>query len=396
VSPTQIHIAITLINIVGPAGNATFGVPSTGQQQSYFQDVVNAINASGGVACRKLVPTFFQVDPADQSDEQTKCLDMAQARVFAVIDVSGYNSSGDPAAKDCFAQQQIPLFYGDRLAQKQSSQFYPFLFGGGTFDTLYRNTVFGLKARGFFSPASGFQNLGFLYRDCEPEIPNEFVGWLKQVGLSSSQIVTYDVGCPSGYADPSVLEQAILKFQQNHVTSVTEAMDYADYSNFTTIAQQQGFHPRYGFADDGIVPLTYGAQHPNYSNIANAIAITSDRYGEELTPGFRPSPGTSRCNAIFSATRTPPVYQQPNGFGGTACDLLAMFSTAVGHAPALERRALAAGLQAAPSIDFSYPWGPGDFAGSGVTTGGEFWRVDQFFTTCGCWRVTDPTFHSSF
>jgi hypothetical protein len=162
-----------------------------------------------------------------------------------------------------------------------------------------------------------------------------------------------------------------------------------DFSNFTTIAQQQGFTPLYGIADDSIVAITYGAQHPDYNNIANAIAITPARYGEEHAAGYAPSAATARCNAIYAAHDQPPVYQQPVGFGGFACDFMWEFAAAVDHAPVLQRTGLAAGLQAAGSVEFSYPWGPNEFSRYRTTYGDEFWRPLQFSTTCTCWKILD-------
>lgn len=177
--------------------------------------------------------------------------------------------------------------------------------------------------------------------------------------------------------------------------------DNADFSNLTTIAQQQGYRPKWGIPDDGVVPTSYGNQHPDYGNIANALAITGDRYGEEKTPGYPVSPGTARCNAIFSAAHMPPVYQQPVGTGGSACDMLWMLQTAAAHAPAMQRAALAAGLHAAGSFDPSYPWGPNTFAsnsftGSNISYADEFWRVDQFLPGCTCWQVVDSNWHPAF
>ena len=37
--------------------------------------------------------------------------------------------------------------------------------------------------------------------------------------------------------------------------------------------------------------------------------------------------------------------------------------------------------------------GPNDFqAAPRTTTGGQFWRVAQFFRDCSCWRLTDRDF----
>jgi hypothetical protein len=381
-----------LIDIVGPAANSTFGLPPPATQQQYAQYVVQAINSSGGVACRKLVPLFFTADPADTSNLQSTCLNIVQAQPFFVADLGAYSTN--PQIASCFPQAHLPYILTVGMTAQQQQQFYPYYFAMFTFETVYRDAVFALDQRGFFSPSNGFKKLGILYRDCEAQLEPEFEGWLHQAGIPSSQIVPHDIGCPSSSFDPpSDLEQAVLTFEQNGVNTVTVIRDDADFSNFTTVAEQQGFRPRYGFGDDGLTAIAYGSQKPNYQNIANAIAITTYRYGEERTPGYPPSAGTQKCNAIFEANGQPPVYQHPIGQGGIICDLLWMLQTAADHAPALERADLAAGLRIAGSVDYSYPYSPNNFTVPGTTTGGEFWRVDQFLESCSCYQVVDPNWH---
>lgn len=393
ISASQIKVAITLNEIVGPAGNATYGLASPQEQQEDYQQVIDAINASGGAACRKLVPLFYTGNSADQGGLEQICLEIAQAGVLMEIDSGAYY--GFPSLADCFPQHHIPFISTAWIPQSQNDQFYPYMFPQASMEVNYRNTVFALHQLGFFSPAKGFTKLGVLYRDCVP-ILGELTSWLGQVGVPGSEVVTYDVGCPAAFATPADLEQAVLKFQQAGVHNVTELEEYTDFSNFTTVAQQQGFRPQYGLPDDGILAISYGSQHPDYSNIANAVAITPGRWGEEDIPGYVPSAATARCNAIYAAHGRPPVYKQPDGTGGTSCNQLWQAVAAIDHAPALERDALAAGLQAAKSVDFSYPDGPNDFSGPRETYGDEFWRPDQYFTSCNCWRMTDTNFHPSF
>jgi len=177
---------------------------------------------------------------------------------------------------------------------------------------------------------------------------------------------------------------------------VTTAEFVANFANLTKIAEQQRFHPKYGIADEGEVAITTGTLAPDFNNIANAIAITNYRYGEEHTSGIAPNPGTTKCNAIYQSHGRPSVYQQPVAFNGAVCSQLWMVAAAIDHAPVLQRSALATGLQTAKSVDFSFPYGPNDFSGPRTTTGGQFWRPDQFFTSCNCWRTIDPAFHPSF
>ena len=394
VTPTQIKIAVILLDVVGPAGNATFGVASADTQQTWVEDVVSHINNNGGMACRKVTTVFFHGNPADPTNLQQTCLDVIQTQPFFVMDLGAYFSK--PQLAVCYPQAHIGFISTAGIPASKQKQFYPYLFGQVLLEDLYRNMAFGLQQRGFFSASNGFTKLGVIYRDCASELYQEVVGWLNRAGLPSSQIVGYNMGCPAGFDSPSDIQAAILMFKQQGANSVTFINDPANFANFTIVAQQQGFAPRYGLADEGIVATSYGTTAPNYQNIANAVAITGARYGEERTPGYPPSASTQKCDAIFTAAGQPPLYQQQAGYGGVICNMFSFLQTGIEHAPSLARSNLAAGIHAAGSIDFSFPWGPSNFSSPGTTTGGQSWRVDQFMPSCQCWQVVDRDWHPAF
>ena len=388
VTTRRIKLGVMLVAVAGAAANSTFGVASVSEQKGYANAVVDDLNSHGGVACRKIVIQFFQGNPADESDLQQKCLDVVQADVFALIDIGAYSVSN---SKSCFGRNRIPYFGGYLIAESLRAKFYPYLFELGSYDRTYRDAVAGLTKAGFFSPSKGFKKLGLIYRSCFPEVVQHLQGWLHQAGVPAGNIVTYDVGCPQALANPGDIQQAVLTFRQAGVTSVTTAFFTGDFSNFSKFAEQQGYRPKYGLADDQLITVSYGSLHPDYNNINGAIAISLARSAEETTPGMRPTAGTLRCDAIFAKHGLEPTYKQPYA-AGNACDQAWMFAAAVTHAPALRADALAAGLQRAKTIEFSFPQGPNNFAIRGGTTGGQFWRSTAFTTSCNCWRVTDPTF----
>src|SRR5205823_5727311 len=187
------------------------------------------------------------------------------------------------------------------------------------------------------------------------------VGWMHAAGITDSQLVSYDVGCPLAFASPSDLSQAVLRFQQAGVTHVTTAVFVGDFANFTKIAEQQRFRPKYGLPDDSLIAISNGSQHPDFNNIAGALSITASRDAENTTPGIAPTAGTLKCDAAFKAHGRPSTYQQA-AFAGNVCNELWMFEAALGHAANLLPTSLAAGLQRVKSIDFSYPQGPNDFS----------------------------------
>jgi len=391
-SASRIKVAVLLVSIAGPAGNGVFGVPSPAAQQSYYQAAIDAVNTRGGVACRQVVAQYYEANPADQNDLRQKCLDISDAGVFAVLDAGVYAQF---PLVDCYAQHKIPYFGSYLLAGSQQRAGYPYLFSFNLLDTVYRDAVFALRDRGYFTSANGFSKLGFIYHDCDSKLVDHFKGWLAQAGVSSSQLVPYSVGCPTALTTADVLQQAILKFQREGVTHLTSLAFVGDFASFTRIAQQQGFKPKYGLADDAVVPLSYGSQPPDPDNIDGAIAITGSRAGENTTPGSTPTAGTARCNEAFKRKGIGPVYSLPAS-AGNACSNVWMFVAAASHAGSLARDALASGLTAAKSTELSYPVGPNDFSPPGTTTGGQYWGPLQFRKSCRCWQLIDRAFQRTY
>ncbi|MHB8463633.1 MAG: type 1 periplasmic-binding domain-containing protein [Acidimicrobiales bacterium] len=385
-----------LVNIFGPAANSTVGVPSPAEQEQDYEQVIADTNAHGGVACRKLVAKFYEGNPADSSQQEQQCLNIIQSKPFAVIDFGGYTQP--LPAKECFAVQgPLPYLGTGGLTEAQVDKYFPYLLSvGETADTAERDAAYALAARGFFGSANGFKKLGMIYRDCPPELPKKMIDNLHAVGVPDSEIVTYDVGCPSGFASPSDIQQAILKFKNAGVTHMTAVDFTADWTVFTKTAQQQGFKPKWGIPDEGQVAISKGNLAPDYDNIADAIAITGLGWGQDNTT-LPLSPGTVRCNAIFKAANRPDVYHQQVGSGGVACSHIWTFKAAVEHEPSLGRAMLAQGLQNAGLIQISWPNGDNtQFRPGRNTAGGGFWRPLQFFRSCTCWKPIDPTFRPSF
>src|SRR5207237_4031242 len=79
VSATQIKVAVTLTNIVGPAANSIFGIASPAEQQKWYEAQLNDINKNGGIACRKVAPTFYPTNPPDPTDRQQQDLQIAHS-----------------------------------------------------------------------------------------------------------------------------------------------------------------------------------------------------------------------------------------------------------------------------------------------------------------------------
>lgn len=389
-----IKVAVLVLNIAGAVGNSTYSVPPPAQQEADYQTAIDAVNKSGGVACRKVVAQFFQANPVDSGSLQQLCLDVAQARPFFVFSGSAYIVY--QSLMNCYAQNHLPFYATFNSTAQQNAAWYPYGFTQYQSDMDYHSAIFALASRGWFSAANGFKKLGVAYQDCDADIPTEFMSWLHQAGVQASQIDAYDLGCSGLFTPPSTLEQAIIKFKSDGVTNVTFAYDERDWANWTKISEQQHYRPKYAFSDETQIAVTYSQNAPDLNNINNAIAITNTAIGEEHTPGMQPTAVTQQCLAAYKTKVSYPMtsYASMIEYSEKAgdCGALWQFRAMVEQAPYLQRAALAAGLQAAGSIALPYA-APVDWNAPRRTWNGEYWRVNEFFADCKCWRLIDKKWH---
>jgi hypothetical protein len=398
VTASQITLAVTVIAISsGSLTNASVGVPSIQEQEADWNLVASNINNSGGAACRKLALKFYNVNPVDAAAAQQSCLTIAASHPFMVLDSGSLTNVG---ASDCIPTQKVPLMSA-YLTQDKLTKYYPYYLQVGDIpDDALHNGILGLNQLGYFSAAKGFHKLGNLYHTCTPSLETAQLAALKEAGIPDNQIVSFNLGCQGGQPDtPAALEQAVLQFKNAGVTAVTEA-GVGDVGSFTQVAQQQNFKPQYLF-DDGALPAVGNNPGPNLLNTANvtgAVDIVNTGYGEQTTPGYQPSGGTAKCNAIFAAAGQPTVYQQKDGYGGVVCSYLTFVAALANHATSLQASALATAMHSIGRLDFSYPAAPIDFsaAPAGAVYGVSYWRALQYVTSCKCWQVPDPTFHPPF
>ena|SRR5436190_15659412 len=410
VSNSQIKIGIGIVNILGLNNNGTFGTASVDLQEKAYTAAIDDLNARGGIACRQVVKKFYQLDPSNQTNLSSNCTQMASDGMFALLDSGGFAQAS--TAYDCFSKYHI-VYIGSYLVDEDvREKNYPYIFEFAAYDRVYYNTVQGLKALNFLSPSNGFKKLGLLYRTCFQNVVNRTYNWWLQAGLSSTQIYRAPIGCTqTGVTPDSTIRRAVINMHNAGVTHVTYVESVADIGSFSKDAQQQGFHFKYGLPDDELVTLTQigSATAADGNQINGALAIASARDGEEVTAGQAPTAGTKRCDHLLAKEGVSSTWRSPYAVGN-ACDDVWMLEAMVNHAPALQSNAMAAGLQAAGSIDLSFPQGPTYYRTQGETAGGQYYRAVRFVrggcpswysgsghqgSSGGCWHVINPSYSRS-
>ena len=146
VTADEIFLAVSVVNLGGDQVNSTVGVRSATDIGEVAQAIVDQINADGGVACRKLRIKTYRVNPLEQNDQHSKCLEIVGDKPYAVLDIAGYtNDSG----RSCFREAKIPFETLVIANEEEGRSSYPYLFTPQpSGDTALRNWVFGAAERG--------------------------------------------------------------------------------------------------------------------------------------------------------------------------------------------------------------------------------------------------------
>lgn len=390
-SDKEIQVGFTLLNLAGPIGNGAVGAPTPDTQKQWAQTVIDDINRKGGVRCRKLVLKAYNVNPLNQSEQQSTCLQAAQDRVFVMLDSAGF--SYPATAKDCFARQGIPFLgqYGPLPAEER--QYGKLMFSvDAPVGRMIHTSIAAMARRGFFDPAKGFKKLGLFVDDCGgPDLITETYAALGDVGVDKSAVDKFEFDCPSsGFAPPNQVSQAVTQHKLDGVTHVLPITGSGSFSNYTKIAQQQGFHPKYTTIDYFGLPSTSesAGTGPDAQNFDGSVMASLARWGEYNTD-LPPTPGATRCSQHFAASGMPGMSKSNRNIG-VVCNLLDLFVLMASKTPTLSQTTLGDGNASVGRFDAAYPSGDGVFDRAGKNSGGDFYRYIQWHADCYCWKVLEP------
>ena len=396
ITASAVRVAITVVDISGGSfTNATVGIPTVAEQEQYWNLVAKSINNSGGAGCRKIQLSFTDVNPVEVADAEQSCLTIANSHPYLVLDSGALTEIG---ASDCIPAAK-EILISQFLTPDQLSKYFPYDIQPNDVPTDgLHNGVLGLKQLGYFTSAKGFKKLGVLYGTCNPALIVAERSALKQADVPSSKVVEFNLGCPTSFTAAS-MEQAVLSFKSDGVTDVTNAGDGGAIASFSEEAATQNYKPVYALTDDQVsLPSTSAVEAGNPANLKGAINVTASGYGEAQTPGFTPSAGTKRCDAIYAAAGLPSVYKQLDGYGGAVCIDLWFVQAMLNHATSVQPQKLPAAIHAIGSVVYPYPSGPIDYgaAPKGSTYGVGYWRPEYYVESCKCWQVPKPAWHAPF
>ena len=391
VSATEIHVGTTLFNVFG--ANSTIDVQSADQQKQLYEAFWDTVNKAGGIQCRKVVGRYYEMNPLDQSSQQSGCLKIIADKNFAVVGAGGFFPQSEA---NCIPQNHIPLFTWYGMTPATEKRFSPYVFAGQMrLDHLMRTWVLGARDQGFFDPAKGFKKLGLWEINCDPDINAALDASLAEIGITGAKVTKFVGDCPlSGQTPPNQCAQAALQQRTAGVTHVFLVGGGSPNACFVNNAKRQNFNPRYSTSDYdiGIGPPTVG-ETPDADAFDGALGITGTRFGQ-IASGLPEDPGTRWCNQSLAAHHLPTMTKEDGNtlVTGTACAAVQQFLAVASHAVGMTRVGLYQGIPKVGRVAYGFPAADAVYDRPGKVSGGDYFRPVLWHKDCGCWKVATPTF----
>ena len=265
VTDTEIYVGLIHDVSAGAVNQAAgVGAITSGDDQANTRAIIDDINKHGGVAGRKLVPVYADIDETSTQtfDQQyaAVCQQFTQdePRVFAVIDAGLVESY-----RQCIAKAGVVMLSASlpTVGQAEFSNYPGFIEQGyPNVDRLAAYEVSSLAEQQYFTPwnnvtgqpaAAGAVKVGVLtYNDAvfSSAVDNYLVPALRQLGYDPIVAKISQINTASDYgAQGAAVKSAQLSFAANGVTHVIPFESNGGLSTlFLPTARAQGYFPRYG------------------------------------------------------------------------------------------------------------------------------------------------------
>jgi hypothetical protein len=357
--------------------------------------LVNYVNAHGGVAGRKLLPTYFSYDPSSGNADtigQAACASFTQDKqVFAALDAFVPNNTFNSCMQKA---GRLMLEYGLWFGSSSSWARYrnEVAADGLPFDQSATLLAEHLASTGFLSSST---KLGVLVRssaDLTEAYSRGFVPALTRLGLKVDQTVYMrDAQAESdisGYT--SDISSAVLKFASNGINRVV-FFDTGSYSAlvFSQTAQQQRYHPLYGLTSlNGIVTFDGNSSYASQMTGAQGISWETNADGMTKTPTH----SAQRCLAILKAASIDTSNTTTDASYLETCQTFFLFKAAGDAAGATLNRGtfLNAVENLGSTFESTNTWGGATRFDAQHHSGVAMYRPFVYDQSCSCFVVSGP------
>jgi hypothetical protein len=227
------------------------GTSATSGPRAVMEGLVRAVNASGGLAGRKLTVAYRAVDASSSSygaQASTVCTYFTQDKPVPVVIDLLFGNRFDLAA--CLARHGVADL-GNGAADEVADRAVPLFATATSMSSTrrYRAVLTGLHATGYLTPA---HKVGVLVEDCPPlqrAYQNAVLPTAARLKLSI--VSTEQLSCTTGFASAgsasASVQNAVLRFRSRGVDRVLLVSDFEQVLLLlmANVAQSQGWHPGY-------------------------------------------------------------------------------------------------------------------------------------------------------
>ena len=363
-----------------------------GDNRAQAQAVIDAVNANGGIAGRRILPVFAEFDassPNWESDYQAICTSFTEDhKVFAVVNATvAYARTFVP----CLARHGVPLISsgGGRGDTQQMREWAPYLYHPGSADLSRAARIYVdlLASRGFFGNGA---KVGLVRVDDEAfeRVTNSVIK-PRLAAAGSALAVDAPVAAQSSLGtSASQMPSIVLRMQREGVNRVLFLDNATLGPLFTIQAASQGYRPRYGFTTLSNPVLIQ--QNVPADGLDGAIGV-GWQPTQDVLEKDDPSPpaAAKRCDDIMAKAGQSGVSRTGQWAQRMYCDELFFLQTALEGvaeptAAALAERLAAVGTRHQSPLTFATAFGPGRPDGSAAV------RSTVYERSCSCFRYTGP------
>jgi branched-chain amino acid transport system substrate-binding protein len=323
--------------------------PGDGKLQA--QALIDYINKHGGLVGRQIVPVFHDINDAQYNSDasgavQAECADWTQDHhVFAAINAAAYPENGIAclAKAHTVALTSAPAgpVVGSYLAK-----YSPYFYAPGMADTthfvrpfvdqLVRESYFGPWDTTAGAPGKAPVRIGVMYAADRPDLLD-----LTTKALAAHGMKVTDSFYLAASADASQLANAILKFKTDGVTHV---LTYGFLYVVPTVAEKEGYRPRYGVSSWDAFQLAVSSGPAQ--QFAGSLGVGWTPL-EDVDAGHDPgeSVAEEQCLAIMKNSGQDTTNRSTDSSMAATCEQFMLLQDALQGATALSPASVQVGVE---------------------------------------------------
>lgn len=404
VTPTTIRFGAAYSTDTGEA-NRALGAENLdpGDARRYYDAIVREVNASGGVAGRKLVPSYFEAraTSAESADSQTQAACEKWTKDDPVFVIFGATSE---IARSCAEKAgMVALSSSATNSVRATFERYPHYIevSSISLDRAARATVEGLAKTDYFGGKPVIGIVAWDDPNYRAAVEQALIPALKQRGFTPETPAYVKVAeSNAGLGDSSAgASNAVLRFRSAGVTHVLIVDGPAGVFIgtgltvlFIRAAGSQSYYPRYGFNDSNNPEAGRQAGLWSADDVRGSRAVTWNNVLDESDDGARPNMRRKACLDVMRRAGISVTNVNARSTALRACDWVWFLRATLGAAPAPVSRA--AVVQAAGGLGTAYqsPLVYGTRFTPTQRDGVGKLRLMKLDDGCGCFTYISPPY----